>query len=918
MATSLIGQYIPALTNYRGSDYKAHHQNWAITQGENQVMYFGNTDGLLSFNGNEWNLHKLKTNKIIRSLCRVGHKIYSGAYGDFGYWLADECGALTYHSLIHLIPNQAIEKEEIWHIIDYKGKVYFQSFSALLVYDGQKILRIEVPGSMMFLHPTNDRLILPTLYDGLFEVDKNLGLVALANTKFFEGKVITGIAPIDTQTDGLHFLITTNSYGVYEYHDGIISPWNASLQPYFTEVQINKCLRTHGDKVILGTIRDGILIFDIQGTLLYHVHTTNGLQNNTVLSIYEDLGGDLWVGLDKGIGHLEMDDNILYYNDHTGSLGSVYSIARDGKFLYIGTNQGVYYNEESNKGQLRNEDYMLMNGTQGQVWELKKTKTGILCGHNEGTFQINGTKATKISDVTGGWYTKEVMLGEEEVLIQGSYTGLCLFVSNNGKWVFSHKITGYSEPVKKFVRDLSGKFWVCGPNTGITCLTLDANMNKVVASKNYSGQMDNPKSIQTELHDFRGHLIGFDGESYYRYNEEKDIFSKDEYLNQFSKGFLLRTVYDTTWMRIYADSAIVMNGKQAANKYIIAMNKDYHNVAMIDPQTIGISLQEGFCLVDSRISAMRNGHGNIQKPIKIYKKETLPSGDCQVLSGLKEILIPYTENSFRIYFYDLHFSPNKYYWYRLLPSDEQWRSLTNSAFITFNNLNPGQYTLEIKNQDGNISQVDLEVGRPWYQGNIAIVIYLLLIGTFLFLLKKYFDTKLRIEKSKIAEENARALHQRLIEIENDRLTQANIQKSKELANATLHLIQKNELLQEIKSEIIDIRKTGDQKITGKDFQTIMKQINQNITVQQDKNLFDASFEEVHEQLFKHLKKDFPELTQADLKLAAYLKMNLTSKEIAPLFNISLRGLENKRYRLRKKLGLPVDTNLTEYFNGLDI
>ncbi|MBK8518387.1 MAG: hypothetical protein IPL55_19520 [Saprospiraceae bacterium] len=65
-----------------------------------------------------------------------------------------------------------------------------------------------------------------------------------------------------------------------------------------------------------------------------------------------------------------------------------------------------------------------------------------------------------------------------------------------------------------------------------------------------------------------------------------------------------------------------------------------------------------------------------------------------------------------------------------------------------------------------------------------------------------------------------------------------------------------------------------------------------------------------------MKSEFPELTIPDLKLAAYLKMNLSSKEIAPLFNISIRGLENKRYRLRKKLGLPNDFNLSEYFYNL--
>lgn len=74
----------------------------------------------------------------------------------------------------------------------------------------------------------------------------------------------------------------------------------------------------------------------------------------------------------------------------------------------------------------------------------------------------------------------------------------------------------------------------------------------------------------------------------------------------------------------------------------------------------------------------------------------------------------------------------------------------------------------------------------------------------------------------------------------------------------------------------------------------------NLTSEQDWEIFETNFNQVHEHFFKKLKEEFPDLTPGDLKLAAYLKMNLTSKEIAPLLNISIRGVENKRYRLRMK------------------
>jgi len=152
-------------------------------------------------------------------------------------------------------------------------------------------------------------------------------------------------------------------------------------------------------------------------------------------------------------------------------------------------------------------------------------------------------------------------------------------------------------------------------------------------------------------------------------------------------------------------------------------------------------------------------------------------------------------------------------------------------------------------------------------------------------------------------------------MENERLHQDNILKSKDLANATMHLIQKNELIQEIKDEILQIRKSGEPISQSKDIQQMLHHINENLTIQDDRNLFDANFEDVHADFLKKLKLEFSTLSADDLKLAAYLRMNLSSKEIAPLFNISIRGLENKRYRLRKKMNLSLECNLSEFFQN---
>ncbi len=86
--------------------------------------------------------------------------------------------------------------------------------------------------------------------------------------------------------------------------------------------------------------------------------------------------------------------------------------------------------------------------------------------------------------------------------------------------------------------------------------------------------------------------------------------------------------------------------------------------------------------------------------------------------------------------------------------------------------------------------------------------------------------------------------------------------------------------------------------------------------QQDWNLFENSFDEAHENYFRKLKEEYPDLTPNDLKLSAYLRMNMSSKEISSLLNITVRSVELRRYRLRKKLNMEHDKNLVEFFMEL--
>ena len=147
--------------------------------------------------------------------------------------------------------------------------------------------------------------------------------------------------------------------------------------------------------------------------------------------------------------------------------------------------------------------------------------------------------------------------------------------------------------------------------------------------------------------------------------------------------------------------------------------------------------------------------------------------------------------------------------------------------------------------------------------------------------------------------------EKLIRLKNEQLQKDIESKNRELAVATLSTLKRNEFLNTIKKELTRIE---DEPKAAKLIKTINKKLNSN----DDWEYFEKAFENSDPDFFKKLKTVHPSLTNNDLKLCAYLRLNLSSKEIAPLLNISVHSVEIKRYRLRKKMELTRKQGIVAY------
>jgi ligand-binding sensor domain-containing protein/DNA-binding CsgD family transcriptional regulator len=944
-ATEIKSIGVPYVQNYTKALYQSGNQNWSITKDERGIMYFGNADGLLSYDGKYWQLHKMPHGLIVRSVAADGKgKIYAGGFGEFGYWDDNKKGSLTYHSLISKIPQKYLPNEEIWKIYVDDNRVIFQSFGSIYVYENGRINVIRITSSQpfLFLFKLGHRFFVEQVDTGLFELIGD-HLVYIQGSKILGSNGVLSILPFQNRG----FIIGTSKSGLFKYDGKQIKPWNNQANSFLQTYQLNNGALIGGKYFAYGTILNGIVIIDTAGNVVQHINKSSGLQNNTVLSLYTDDEENLWAGLDNGIDRIEVNSPLYFYFDKTGNFGTVYSsIIFNGK-IYLGTNQGLYYSNwitDANNSLLHQFDFKLIPGSQGQVWDLSLEDGKLLCGHNDGTFQVDGTTLHKISNVSGGWTIKKRSANQ---LIQGTYTGLSLFKKDEaGNWLFDYNVRDFFEPSRYVEQDNRGQIWVSHAYKGIYKVILSPDLRTAISKKFYDEHSGLPESYNINVFNLDNKIVFSSDSGFYVYDDIADHFYRYQQLNKNLGSFassnkIIPADGKKYWfinhgrvsladfsvpghLTIDSNSFTVLNGQ---------MVQYYENISRINNHIYLISVDDGFVIYNDDGD---NEGGKLKLPGVLIRQVENITDKITVISdngGYNDVEIPFSKNNIRITFSLPYYRQAKVkYQYYLEGYSKQWSEWTSQTQNEFTNLGQGTYQFKIraKTNDEDVTQVTVftfSVLPPWYATKLAIIFYLLLVVLSYYVIRHFYRLKLKRhqrhlleklqkEKEEFLKQEAISNEQQIVKIKNEQLQSDLASKSRELANSAMNIVYKNELLQKIGDAIIHLKDSSGKKLPEDQLRKIQKVIDEGMTDDRDWNLFESSFNEAHESFFIKLKATHPDLVPNDLKLCAYLRMNMNSKEMASLLNISLRGVEIRRYRLRKKLNLEHDKNLVEFLMEL--
>jgi ligand-binding sensor domain-containing protein/DNA-binding CsgD family transcriptional regulator len=944
-ASSVKENGLPFITNYPKSTYNASTQNWSIAQNTQGFIYFGNNGGLLEFDGNHWHTYPIPNGSIIRSIFAVADTIYIGAFEECGYFAPNATGAISYHSLVHLIPHQYRSFDEIWKIHRVGNTIVFQSFRYLLVFSNNQFTVVPPPSNFSHSYQVDEKIYVVDRGSGLMEFGNN-GLSLLCSDPVFNSNEIRCILPYDDQA----LLIGSINTGLFLLHGNNLIPWESEVNTLLKENGLFSAIRLKNGYFAFGSVQNGLYITDETGNVIQHLNRFRGLLNNTVLSLFEDKQNNLWLGLDNGIDFVEISSPISIFN-YNFNLESTYTTLIFNDYWYVGTNQGLYVAKQSKLNE--NEEkggFQIISGTEGQVWFLKVIDGQVFCGHNFGCFLINGYKAIKLSDERGFWTI--IPCNEKPgIFIAGLYDGLGVITKTNGIWKFDRKIEGFNVSSKSVLQDRSGTYWISHGYRGLYSLKLNPELTKADEVHYYSGNNGLPSQLPYAIHILDDELVFSTSEGFFRFNNESKTFIPSEKYNQI---FPEKTVYETIlpdsmgniWY--FTTAFMGVNRLQEDGNYtnitapFVKINNQlipaFKSVFVYDNRNVFIGSQNGLIHYDPLIKkdyqhteavCLREIRFAAEDSAFVISNFTLKTGMENKLSGI----IPFRFNSVSFLFASPTFESHEAirFAYRLKGFDQTWSNWDNYTYKEYTNLPQGNYSFEVKSLNINLKESDITsysfiIEPSLYRSKIAYVFYFFLFLLFVFLNFMFLKRRFKIAQEKENQRHEKELQDQkaafrekslmaervIINLRNETLQGQVVHKNKELANTTQHLIHKNKILNLIKHQLVDANRHIAEESKKSEIEQVIRRINKDLKNEKFQDVFDTYFDDVHQDFVKRLKKKHNDLTPKDLRLCAYLRMNLSSKQIAPLMNISIRGVEIGRYRLRKKLNIGHEANLIEY------
>ena len=944
---------LPGIVSYSKQTYNAGPANWNIVQDKKGIIYVANDEGLLTFDGSFWKKYATPTAGTIRSLALAPDgRIYIGSLGEIGYFEPGKNGILQYTSLNTLIPDTEKDFTEVWNVVVHGDAIFFRSFKRVFEYRHGKIT-VYRDISWSFLGEAGGRLIGKAFGKGLLQYQNGRWVPFIQGDTLAEKAQVVAFLSFSKDSS----LLITKKHGAYILHNNRLLPFTepdvqaiCAKNPYGASF-IDK------DRIAVVTSLAGCFIINKKGQIIQRLAKQDGLQNNDILCAYVDRDKNLWLGLASGIDFVAYNNAIKHiYPDYEEQSSGKSAIVFNNT-LYIGTSNGLYQAPIVLQKDLSyvKSSFEAVPNTKGQVWTLAEINGELIMGHNDGFFVIKNNQPQVIDGSSGFWtFLPLSNISPSPVLLAGTYNGVNFYTYENG--VFKNpNIHTHFESVR-FVALDNNIAWVAHPYKGLYKITLNNGVQPTYAI--YQDRKSILSENKNHIFKIKSRIIFTGPKGLYEYDEKTDDFvpctmlrkifgnMSIEYLKEDSDGRIWFTENKRLGVVDFSGGSPRIIHFPELNNKIMAGGFEF--VYPYDANNIFVAGEEGFYHINyEQYRTVKDDIPLLLAGARISNKRDSTIFGGHMNHSIDDVSeIKYSWNSIHFeYSSPLYGKQSSIEYSCMLEGlDKNWLPWSKRTEKDYAYLSPGTYTFKVRARIHEGTESPMVTYRftilpPWYRTIWAYLFYVLLAGAAVYAVHRFQRRKFiaqqqkheeerrkleylnKLQKEKFEEEQKQLMYLHQLEIErnekeiirlkNEKLESEIELKNTQLASTTLNLIQKGEMLVKVKEEFERMKRVSELDKDSDDYKKILKMLGED-KMKKNWEQFAVHFDKVHSDFLVSIKEAYPNLTPSELKLCAYLRLSLSSKEIAQIMNITIKSVELGRHRLRKKLGIDPNVNLFNF------
>ena len=727
----------PHAVRFNWSDYRAHSQNWAVTQSPEGLIYVANTWGVMEYDSGEWRLMPFgdEARTLARSLAvdASGH-LFVGGVGEFGRLVPDSARTLRFRSLRHAVPAVARDFSDVWATHATPEGVVFQTPEYLFRWNGRRMQVWQAGTTFHLSFLVGGRVFVREEGVGLRELDGDR-LVRVPGGEAFADRRVFALME---HPRGL--LAAVRDEGLWVVAggraDSLVSPASEmlkSVRPYAgLALRPNQTTTQYA----IATLGGGVLICDERGQIVrIHREDIQVEAVDFILGMTTDQQGGLWLALHNGVVRFDLGARLTEFGAREGLAGTVYSVERHGGQLYASTSMGVFRLVPGRAGRPGDgptythfEPLTTTDGSDpSQAWDLLSTGDDLFVATNGGAFRVVGDRLVPLT--TQKTLRLGVVPGRSDVLL-GEKDGIRVLRRTARGWAADTSHVEVGSEISSFATD-GRNVWAGLIEGGVLRLAPDGGSFRVTAFGEAEGLAPGPATV-VEWDGVR--VIQLRGVS--RPVGRPDRFVADPAHAELTDEFSLYSGADGR-MWLYRDDVLrTLSGTP------FSMRMGWAQVETVLEEPTGVvwvGTNDGLFRYDPRVAVPPRPFPAFVRRVTDAQRRTLYGGAAVTGKrvGGHQLVVPYRDNSLRFEFAAAAYSrpQSASYQFRLDGLDETgvWSPWAAERSTNYTQLFEGTYTFRVRARDaygriGEEATLTLRVLPPWYRTVWAYLAYALAFG----------------------------------------------------------------------------------------------------------------------------------------------------------------------------------------------